>query len=223
MHKIMIIEDDTVISQQMKRHLVEWGYQVHATENFRDILPEFLEFNPHLLLLDISLPYYNGYYWCEEIRKKSTLPIIFVSSASDNMNIVMSMNMGGDDFISKPFDLNVLTAKVQALLRRSYSFHTDINIIQRFGVTLDISSASLIYNDAKIDLTKNDFLITKILMENAGHVVSRDDIMAYLWDDESFVDDNTLTVNITRLRKKLEAYDLKDFILTKKGMGYLIK
>lgn len=222
MHRIMIVEDDGVIAEQMHRHLTQWGYQVHVTENFRDILPEFTKFNPHLILLDISLPYFNGYHWCLEFRKRSNLPIIFVSSASDNMNIVMAVNMGGDDFIAKPFDSNVLTAKIQAMLRRSYDFQSEISLLERGDVMLDLSAAALLYQDKNIPLTKNEFQITRLLMENAGHVVARDDIMASLWEDENFIDDNTLTVNITRLRKKLEENGLFDFIVTKKGMGYIV-
>ena len=222
MHRIFIIEDDPVISQQMKKHLEQWGYIVGIAENFRDIMSELTAFDPHLVLLDISLPFFNGYHWCEEIRKRSTLPIIYVSSIADNMNIVLAISMGGDDFISKPFDLTVLTAKVQAMLRRSYSFQTDNHLLEYGGVILDISAAALMYGGTKISLTKNDLQILKLLMESAGQIVSRDEIMTRLWEDESFIDDNTLTVNVTRLRKKLNSAGLADFIVTKKGMGYVL-
>ena len=191
-------------------------------ENFRNVLEEFSEFDPQLVLLDISLPFYNGYYWCTEIRKFSKIPIIFISSASDNMNIVMAMNMGGDDFIAKPFDLNVLTAKIQAILRRTYDFGGQMTILQHRGAMLNTSDASLTYNGDRIELTKNDYRILRTLMENKGKVVSRDTLMERLWETDSFVDENALTVNIARLRKKLEQVGLSDFILTKKGMGYLI-
>ena len=191
-------------------------------ENFRNVLEEFSEFDPQLVLLDISLPFYNGYYWCTEIRKFSKVPIIFISSASDNMNIVMAMNMGGDDFIAKPFDLNVLTAKIQAILRRTYDFGGQMTILQHRGAMLNTSDASLTYNGDRIELTKNDYRILRTLMENKGKVVSRDTLMERLWETDSFVDENALTVNIARLRKKLEQVGLSDFILTKKGMGYLI-
>ena len=207
MYRILIVEDDMGIA---------------SVENFRNVLEEFSEFNPQLVLLDISLPFYNGYYWCAEIRKFSKVPIIFVSSASDNMNIVMAMNMGGDDFIAKPFDLNVLTAKIQAILRRTYDFGGQMTVLQHRGAILNTSDASLTYNGERIELTKNDYRILRTLMENKGKVVSRDTLMERLWETDSFVDENALTVNIARLRKKLEQAGLSEFIVTKKGMGYLI-
>ena len=222
MNRILIIEDDFVISGEIKKHLGTWGYQTKAAENFKDILSEFNAFDPHLIILDISLPFYNGYHWCTEIRKESHVPIIFVSSASDNMNIVMAMNMGGDDFIAKPFNINILVAKIQALLRRTYDFREELSTLERNGASLNLSAASLTYQDSTIDLTKNDFKIIQILMKHAGSVVSRDDIMTQLWENDSFIDDNTLTVNVTRLRKKLEEIGLHDFIHTKKGLGYII-
>lgn len=199
-----------------------WDLEVSCVENFRNVLEEFSEFAPQLVLLDISLPFYNGYYWCAEIRKFSKIPIIFISSASDNMNIVMAMNMGGDDFIAKPFDLNVLTAKIQAILRRTYDFGGQMTILQHRGAMLNTSDASLTYNGERIELTKNDYRILRTLMENKGKVVSRDTLMERLWETDSFVDENALTVNIARLRKKLEQVGLMEFIVTKKGMGYLI-
>ena len=199
-----------------------WDLEARCVENFRDVMSEFSQFNPQLVLLDISLPFYNGYYWCTEIRKFSKVPIIFVSSASDNMNIVMAMNMGGDDFIAKPFDLNVLTAKIQAILRRTYDFGGQMTILQHRGALLNTSDASLTYNGERIELTKNDYRILRTLMENKGKVVSRDTLMERLWETDSFVDENALTVNIARLRKKLEQVGLSEFIVTKKGMGYLI-
>lgn len=168
------------------------------------------------------LPFFNGFHWCSEIRKFSKVPVMFISSAQDNMNIVMAMNMGGDDFIAKPFDLNVLTAKVGALLRRTYSFQGQVNIIEHKGVVLNLSDTTLTYKDNKIELTKNDYKILQILMENVGRVVSREDIMQRLWESDNFIDDNTLTVNVTRLRKKLADFGLKDFIVTKKGLGYMV-
>lgn len=206
----------------MQKQIEMWDLEVRCVENFRNVLEEFSEFDPQLVLLDISLPFYNGYYWCTEIRKFSKVPIIFISSASDNMNIVMAMNMGGDDFIAKPFDLNVLTAKIQAILRRTYDFGGQMTILQHRGAMLNTSDASLTYNGDRIELTKNDYRILRTLMENKGKVVSRDTLMERLWETDSFVDENALTVNIARLRKKLEQVGLSDFILTKKGMGYLI-
>lgn len=206
----------------MKKQIEMWDLEARCVENFRDVMSEFSEFNPQLVLLDISLPFYNGYYWCTEIRKFSKVPIIFVSSASDNMNIVMAMNMGGDDFIAKPFDLNVLTAKIQAILRRTYDFGGQMTILQHRDALLNTSDASLTYNGERIELTKNDYRILRTLMENKGKVVSRDTLMERLWETDSFVDENALTVNIARLRKKLEQVGLSEFIVTKKGMGYLI-
>lgn len=222
MYRILIVEDDMGIASAMKKQIEMWDLEAHCVENFRNVLEEFSEFNPQLMLLDISLPFYNGYYWCAEIRKFSKVPIIFVSSASDNMNIVMAMNMGGDDFIAKPFDLNVLTAKIQAILRRTYDFGGQMTVLQHRGAILNTSDASLTYNGERIELTKNDYRILRTLMENKGKVVSRDILMERLWETDSFVDENALTVNIARLRKKLEQVGLSEFIVTKKGMGYLI-
>lgn len=222
MHKIFLVEDDSVIAGAVKGQLTMWGYEVGVVTDFRTVLEEFLHFDPQLVLLDISLPHYNGYHWCEEIRKRSKVPIVFLSSASDNMNIVMAMNLGGDDFIPKPFDLSVLTAKVQAVMRRTYSFQGSMNLLERNGVLLNLNDATLSFSGGKIDLTKNDFRMLQILMENAGRTVSRSDLMTRLWESDSFIDDNTLTVNMTRLRKKLEEHGLTDFVITKKGLGYLI-
>lgn len=222
MYRILIVEDDMGIASAMKKQIEMWDLEVSCVENFRNVMEEFSEFNPQLVLLDISLPFYNGYYWCAEIRKFSQIPIIFISSASDNMNIVMAMNMGGDDFIAKPFDLNVLTAKIQAILRRTYDFGGQMTILQHRGAMLNTSDASLTYNGERIELTKNDYRILRTLMENKGKVVSRDTLMERLWETDSFVDENALTVNIARLRKKLEQVGLMEFIVTKKGMGYLI-
>lgn len=222
MQKIMIVEDDEIISSSIEKYLKGWGYDVRNEKEFGEILKKFAEYNPHLILLDISLPYFNGYYWCEEIRKISNVPIIFISSASDNMNIIMAMNQGGDDFIAKPFELGVLLAKVQAILRRTYDFGGQTSLLEHRGAILDIGNATLTYEGKQIDLTKNEYKIMKIMMVQKGKTVSRDNIMMKLWESDSFVDDNTLTVNMTRLRKKLENVGLKDFIETKKGMGYYV-
>lgn len=223
MHKILIVEDDLVIADAIKKHIETWDCKAHCVENFKDVMDEFNNFGPDLVLLDIGLPFFNGFYWCTQIRTVSKVPIIFISSASDNMNIVMAMNMGGDDFIAKPFDLTVLTAKVQAMLRRTYDFSSAGNVIEHRGAVLNLGDASLTYQGEKIDLTKNEFKILQILLENKGCVVSRDDIMVRLWETDCFVDENTLTVNVARLRKKLDGYGLEDMIKTKKGMGYLVE
>jgi DNA-binding response OmpR family regulator len=223
MYKIFIVEDDEVISKTLKSSLEVWDCQASCAKDFKNIMGEFVAYEPHLVLMDISLPFFNGYYWCQEIRRVSKVPVIFISSASDNMNIVMAINMGADDFIAKPFDLNVLTAKVQAMLRRTYDFGGQTGLIEHKSAILNTSDASLTYNGDKIDLTKNEYRILQVLMERKGETISRELLMQRLWESDSFVDENTLTVNVTRLRKKLEAAGLKDFITTKKGMGYMVE
>lgn len=223
MHRILIAEDDAIIAQKIKEHIETWGCEAKYVENFASVFSEFVEFDPHLVLLDISLPFYNGFHWCSEIRKVSKVPILFISSASDNMNIVMAMNMGGDDFIAKPFDLDVLNAKIQALLRRAYDFAGKTDLMEHKGFVLNISDASAEFNGRKIDLTKNDYRILQTLMQNKGNTVSRETLMMKLWETDSYVDENTLTVNMTRLRQKLEKAGLEDFITTRKGLGYIIR
>ena len=223
MYRIFIVEDDAVIAGSIKKHLEAWGFEAKCAEDFQNGLAEFAAFGPQLVLMDITLPFYNGFYWCTEIRRISKIPIVFLSSASDNMNIVMAMNMGGDDFIAKPFDKTVLTAKIQAILRRTYDFTAQSGLLEHRGTILNTADASLTYQGEKVELTKNDYRILQMLMENKGKTVSRDALMTRLWETDSFVDENTLTVNITRLRKKLESVGLTNFILTKKGLGYLVE
>lgn len=223
LYKILIIEDDVVIANSLQKILNQWSYETKCVTDFKEVMPQVIKFNPQLVLLDISLPYFNGYHWCNEIRKISQVPIIFISSMSDNMNIVMAMNMGGDDFIAKPFDLTVMVAKVQALLRRSYSFGGSMNVIEHQGIILNLSDATLEYQQTKIELTKNEFKIMQLLLENKGKIVSRYDIMERLWQSDSYIDDNTLTVNVTRLRKRLSDMNLSNFIKTKKGIGYMVE
>ncbi len=220
MYRILIVEDDPVIEGQVGSHLTKWGYEVKSVTDFSDVLSDVVGFEPHLVLLDIGLPFYNGFYWCGEIRKISKVPILFLSSASDNMNIIMAVNMGGDDFVAKPFDLEVLAAKVQAVLRRTYSFQETSSLLEHGGVILNLTDMSFLYKGEKYELSKNEFRILQILFEHAGNTVTREEIMRRLWDDECFVDDNTLTVNINRLRKKLEAEGIGNLIVTKKGVGY---
>ena len=223
MHKILIVEDDKVIGGAVKKHMETWGYQAYLAENFQNIMEDFARFAPQLVILDITLPFYNGYHCCSEIRKVSKVPILFLSSAADNMNIVMAMNLGGDDFVAKPFDLAVLTAKVQALLRRSYDFAGQTRILEHNGVILNLADASLLYGDAMLDLSKNEYRIILTLLERTGSIVNRETLMEKLWATDSFIDENTLTVNVARLRKRLETIGLSDFIETKKGLGYRIK
>ena len=223
MHKILMVEDDAAIRGALGRHLSRWGYQVQAAENFQNVLEQFEEFQPHLVLLDISLPFFNGYHWCSEIRRVSRVPLIFLSSAADNMNIVMAMNMGADDFIAKPFDQRVLMAKVQALLRRAYDFSQAAPTLSHRGAALNTADQTLRYNGQKIALTKNEYRILLTLLEGRGRVVSRERLMERLWETDSFVDENTLTVNVNRLRKKLDAAGLNGFITTRVGAGYLVE
>lgn len=222
MYRIYIVEDDETIANLLRKNLSSWGYEVFCAENFSNILQEFARREPQLVLLDLKLPYYNGFHWCEEIRRISQVPVIFISSAADNMNIVMAMSRGADDFIAKPFDMAVLTAKIQALLRRTYSFGNPVSLLEHNGAVLNPSKGTLTWKDQDIDLTKNEQRILEILFEQSDKTVSRDAIMTRLWESDSFVDDNTLTVNITRLRKKLESVGLHDFIITRKGLGYMI-
>ena len=221
--KIFLVEDDTVISEEIQKYLTTWEFEVEIVCDFNNVVTQFINFAPHLLILDISLPFYNGYYWCTEIRKVSKIPIIFLSSTSDNMNIIMAMNMGGDDFIAKPFDFEVLSAKVQAMLRRAYSYQGKSYLLEFKGVILNLSNASLEVKGEKVELTKNEFRILQLLFEHKGETVSREAIMKHLWDGDCFIDDNTLAVNFTRLRKKLDEASLNNFITTKKGIGYLLE
>ena len=223
MYKLLIVEDDAGIAAAIKAQAEAWAMSCRVIEDFRGVMREFAEFQPHLVLMDISLPFFNGYHWCAEIRRVSKTPIIFISSASDNMNIVMAMNMGGDDFIAKPFDMAVLMAKVQALLRRSYDFAASAPLIEHKGAILNLGDGTLTYQGAVIPLSKNEYRILLSLMENKGRVVSREKLMERLWETYSFIDENTLTVNVGRLRRKLEAAGLKDFIATKIGVGYIVE
>ena len=222
MYKIYIVEDESSIASAIKQQAEMWDFTVKVAQDFRNILAEFASFSPHIVLLDISLPFFNGYHWCSEIRRVSSVPIIFISSASDNMNIVMAMNMGGDDFVAKPFDQSVLMAKIQALLRRTYDFGKSVTVFEHRGAMLNTGDNTLTYGETKIILTKNEYRILLALMESKGKIVSRERLMERLWETDSFVDENTLTVNVNRLRKKLDAAGLKNFITTKFGVGYVI-
>jgi len=221
-YRIFIVEDDAVIAGEVSSYLARWGYDTACVQDFREVLTEFAEYKPHLVLLDAGLPFYNGYHWCAQIRQISQVPVIFISSASDHMNIVMAVNMGGDDFVTKPFELEVLSAKIQALLRRTYTFRSQTDVCEYNGLILDMSDASLLVNGQKLELTRNEFRILQILLENGGKPVSREAIMKRLWDNDCFVDDNTLTVNMTRLRKKMESVQAAQYIHTRKGLGYMI-
>lgn len=223
MYRILIVEDDSTIAEALKRHLEGWDHETVIAEDFKNIMAEFTRVEPDLVLLDIGLPFYNGFYWCSQIRQVSDVPIIFISSASDNMNIVMAMNMGGDEFIEKPFDLHVVTAKVQAILRRAYSYRGSASLMEYRGCILNLADATVTYQNRKTDLTKNEFKIFQCLLENAGKIVTRDEIIARLWESDAFIDENTLTVNVARLRKKLAQIGLEEAIVTKKGIGYMVE
>lgn len=222
MYRIFLVEDDETIARLIKKHLEKWEYELSTVQDFGNVLGEFAVCDPQLVLLDIRLPFYNGHYWCTQIRQVSKVPIIFLSSVSDNMNIVMAMNMGADDFIPKPFDLEVLTAKVQALLRRSYDFAGSSSMLEHKGMLLNLSDATLLYQEQKVELTKNELKILQTLIENKMQVVTRETLMTRLWESDMYVDENTLSVNVNRLRKKLTSIGLEDSILTKKGIGYQI-
>lgn len=222
MYKIFIAEDDDGIANAVIKRLTEWEFEVKRAESYQNVLNEFLEFSPHVVLLDISLPFYNGFHWCSEIRKTSTCPVMFISSSSDNLNIITAMNMGGDDFIAKPFDLSVLIAKIQAILRRTYDFAENVGVIEHKGAVLNTADATLTAFGERVELTKNEYRILETLLENKGKVVSRERLMNRLWETDRYVDENTLSVNVARLRKKLEAAGLEDFITTKVGMGYIV-
>ena len=222
MYRIFIVEDDEGIARGVSQLIASWGMEAVTVRDFQNVAGEFAACNPHLVLMDIGLPFMNGYHWCSEIRRVSKVPIIFLSSASDNMNIIMAMNMGADDFIPKPFDGSVLIAKIQALLRRAYSFSESSPVLEHRGAMLNTGDNSLVYEGEQIGLSKNEYRILLELMKSKGKVVSRERLMEALWQTDSFVDENALTVNVGRLRRKLEAAGLKDFIETKFGVGYLI-
>lgn len=223
MYRILLVEDDPTIVSVLAQQLTKWNYQVEAVLDFGHVLEQFQAFEPHLVLMDISLPFFNGFYWCAEIRKISKTPVIFLSSAGDNMSLVIAINMGADDFLAKPFSLEVVLAKIQAILRRTYSFGNDPKTITHQGLTLNLNDATLRFGEETLELSKNEFKILQVLLEHTGCVVTREELIQKLWETDSFIDDNTLTVNMTRLRKRLESIGITDLILTKKGIGYLIK
>lgn len=223
MYRILLVEDDNKLALAMRTQIETWGNDVHIVKDFKDIMPEFNDYDPQLVLLDIMLPFYNGYHWCEVIRKVSSVPILFISSASDNMNIVMAMNMGGDDFIPKPVDPMVLTAKIQAVLRRNYEIKTPVSSIEFKGAFLNLNDSTVSFEGDRMELTKNEFRILRVLLENKGRIVSRDTLMTELWQNDCYVEENTLTVNVARLRKKMEDLGLNDLIITKPRAGYIIE
>ena len=219
----MIVEDDRTISGILASELEKWHYTPYQVTDFQTILEQFQAEEPQLVLMDIQLPAFNGYHWCQEIRKLSQVPIIFISSRSENMDVVMAIQMGGDDYIQKPFDLSVVLAKIQAVLRRTYDFNEWDNFLKVGDVVLRSGESKVVFNDHSIDLTRNELKVMELLFQQKNRYVSREDIMVHLWEDESFIDDNTLAVLIARLRKKLKQVGLDQFIVTKKGLGYSIQ
>ena len=223
MYRLLIVEDDRGIAEGVREQAEAWDITAHIVTDFHNVMAEFSRFDPHMVLLDISLPFFNGYHWCGEIRRVSNVPVIFISSAADNMNMIMAMNMGADDFIAKPFDGSVLIAKIQALLRRTYDFAPPVPVLEHKGAMLNTGDGSFLYKNEKIPLSKNEYRILLTLMKNKGKTVSRERLMEQLWETDSFVDENTLSVNVNRLRKRLEAAGLEGFITTKFGVGYIIE
>lgn len=223
MYRILIIEDDFALAGAMKKQIESWGNEVLCVKDFQNVIAAFTQYDPHLVLVDIMLPFFNGYHWCTQIRRISEVPVVFISSASDNMNIIMAMNMGGDDFITKPIDLSVMMSKIQAILRRAYDMGNQVPVLEHRGVVLNLNDTTLIYNGKRIELTKNDFRILQTLLENKGKIVSRDTLMTKLWQIDVYVEENTLTVNVNRLRRKLENAGIFDFITTKIGSGYIVE
>ena len=223
MYRLLIVEDDRGIAEGVREQAEAWDITARIVTDFHNVMAEFSRFDPHIVLLDISLPFFNGYHWCGEIRRVSNVPVIFISSAADNMNMIMAMNMGADDFIAKPFDGSVLIAKIQALLRRTYDFAPSVPVLEHKGAMLNTGDGSFLYKNEKIPLSKNEYRILLTLMKNKGKTVSRERLMEQLWETDSFVDENTFSVNVNRLRKRLEAAGLEGFITTKFGVGYIIE
>ena len=222
MYKVLIVEDDTAIAGLLEDSLKKWGLDSAKVIDFMNVIDHVVQYQPHLVLLDISLPYFNGYYWCNEIRKLSNVPIVFLTSHTEKMDLIMAMNMGADDYITKPFSVDILVAKLQAILRRTYQYYSDIAVLSAGNVILNLNDTTISYDNKKLELTKNEYKIMQCLIENKNCVVSREQLMKKLWDSDSFIDDNTLTVNVNRIRKKLEENGIAEFIITKKGIGYMV-
>ncbi|MBS6534722.1 response regulator transcription factor [Peptoniphilus harei] len=219
--KIFLVEDDKVIAEEIKRHLEFWNYEIKIAEDFQNIFDEFKNFHPDLVLMDVTLPFYNGYHWCKIIRKNSKVPILFISAADENLNLIMAMDLGADDYLTKPFELDLLQIKIRALLRRAYEYIETRNILYK-DISLDCDKMIISRENKEIELTKNEFKILEILLEKPGKVVNRDEIIDKIWQTDSYIDDNTLTVNVMRLRKKLEDINIFELIKTKKGVGYYV-
>lgn len=222
MYTILLVEDDNVIATKTAQFLKSWNYEVVLVKDFHDVMDTFFQCNPDLVLMDVTLPVLNGYHWTTQIHRVSKVPILFVSSAGDNMNIVMALSQGADDYITKPFELQILQAKIQALLRRTYDFSGKLNVLEHKGLRFVIEENKALYQDQEIELSKNEAKILHILLEKKDTIVSREEMMNYLWKTDFYVDENTLSVNVNRLRKKLESIGCTNYIETKKGWGYKI-
>ena len=223
MFKIFVVDDSKIISEKLKEELEKWGFEAILVDDFEKVIDIFKCENPDLVVMDIALPYYDGYFWTRKIRDLSNVPIIFLSSKEDTMNKIMAMEMGADDFVSKPFDLDLLIAKIKALLRRTYDYKDNLDRLEHRGLVLDLKSMTVVFSNKSIDLSKNEFKILETLMVNKGNVVSRDKLMTSLWSTDIYIDDNTLTVNISRLRKSLAGLGVDNFIKTKQGLGYYVE
>ena len=226
MYRIMIVEDDLTIASVVEDSLSRWGYEARCAVDFERIDAEFSAFSPHLVLMDVSLPRFNGFYWCQRLRERSRVPILFLSSHVESVDQVRAMTMGGDDYVTKPFSMEVLLAKIAALLRRAYSYASppeagETSLSAR-GAALSVQDATLRFGSQRVELTRNESRILLTLLARKNEIVPREALMKALWDDDVFVDDNTLTVNMARLRRKLEGIGLSEFIQTKKGLGYVI-
>ena len=219
---IFIVEDDVAIFDSLKERLTQWSFNVSGPADFHDVMGAFIKEKPHLVIMDIQLPAYDGFHWCREIRAMSKVPIIFLSSRDHPMDMVMAMNMGADDYIQKPFHADVLLAKLQAILRRTYAYGEESpDVLEWNGAVVDLKRGVIRKNGKEVELTKNEFFILTVLVQSNNEIISRDDLIRKLWDDERFVNDNTLTVNVTRLRQKLSELGLQEAIVTKKGLGYM--
>lgn len=222
MEKIIIVEDDEIIREELENFLSKYGYKIVAPKSFDNIVEFILKENANLVLLDINLPIFHGYYICREVRKKSDVPIIVVTSRDSDMDELMSMNLGADDFVTKPYNTQILLARIAALLKRSGLSTTSSSILTYKDFQLNLSNATIKYNEKEIELTKNEVKILSYLINHKGEIVSRELIMEYLWSADYFVDDSTLSVNITRLRKKLEGIGIENVIETRRGLGYIM-
>jgi len=220
--KILIIEDEEKIREELKDFLKRYGYETKGITSFENVIEETLKAKADLILLDINLPYFDGYYICREIRKVSNVPIIIVTSRDSDMDELMSINLGADDFITKPYNTQILLARIASLLRRTSQSYENNDILEYKGLIYDIHKSEVSFENNKIELSKNENKILYMLIKNKERIVSRNDIIESLWDSDEFIDDNTLTVNINRLRKKLEEIGALDYLQTKRGQGYMI-